>query len=45
MGNETLPLRIKLKPIKIFEKPIEFKQITPKLKFITNRKRVGAFNG
>ena len=25
MGNETFPLRIKLKPIKIFEKPIEFK--------------------
>ncbi len=45
MGNETLPLRIKLKPIKIFEKLIKFSQIIPKLKFITNRKGVWAFNG
>ena len=42
MGNETLPFRINLKPIKFFEKPIEFEQITPKLKFITNKKRVGS---
>lgn len=39
MGNETFPLRIKLKPIKIFEKPIEFKPLIPKLKFITNKKK------
>jgi len=25
MGDETFPLRIKLKPIKIFDKPVEFK--------------------
>ena len=37
--NETFPLRIKLKPVKIFEKPIDFKSLIPKLKFITNKKR------
>ncbi|HIH69352.1 EVE domain-containing protein [Methermicoccus shengliensis] len=39
MGNETFPLRIKLKPIKIFEKPVEFKPLIPKLKFITNKRK------
>jgi predicted RNA-binding protein len=39
MGNETFPLRIKLKPVKIFDKPVEFKPLIPKLKFITNKKR------
>ncbi len=39
MGNETFPLRIKLKPIKIFDKPVEFKPLIPKLKFITNKKK------
>lgn len=38
MGNETFPLRIKLKPIKILEKPVAFKPLIPKLKFITNKK-------
>ncbi|MBO8180196.1 MAG: EVE domain-containing protein [Archaeoglobus sp.] len=37
--NETFPLRIKLKPIKIFEKPIDFKSLIPKLKFIANKKK------
>jgi len=37
--NETFPLRIKLKSVKIFEKPIDFKSLIPKLKFITNKKR------
>ena len=39
MGNETFPLRIKLKPVKIFDKPVEFKPLIPKLKFITNKKK------
>lgn len=39
MGNETFPLRIKLKPIKIFDKPVEFKPLIPKLKFITNKRK------
>ncbi|ADC64353.1 protein of unknown function DUF55 [Ferroglobus placidus DSM 10642] len=39
MGSETFPLRIKIKPIKIFDKPIEFKPLIPKLKFITNKKK------
>ena len=39
MGNETFPLRIKLKPVKIFDKPIEFKPLIPKLKFITNKRK------
>ncbi|AAB91306.1 MULTISPECIES: EVE domain-containing protein [Archaeoglobus] len=39
MGNETFPLRIKLKPVKIFDRPIEFKPLIPKLKFITNKRK------
>ena len=39
MGNEVFPYRIKIKPIKIFKKPIEFKSLIPKLKFITNKRR------
>ncbi len=39
MGNETFPLRIELKPVKIFDKPVEFKPLIPKLKFITNKKK------
>ncbi len=35
--NETFPYRIKIKPIEIFNKPIEFKPLIPKLKFITNK--------
>lgn len=37
--NETFPLRIKLKPIKIFEKPVDFKSLIPELKFIKNKKK------
>ena len=35
MGNETFPLRI----IKVFDKPVEFKPLIPKLRFITNKKK------
>ena len=38
LGNELFPLRIKLRPVKIFEPPVEFKPLIPKLKFITNKK-------
>ena len=38
-SGETFPWRIKVKPIKIFDKPIEFKSLIPKLKFITNKKK------
>ena len=37
--NETFSYRIKAKPVKIFDKPIEFKSLIPKLKFITNKKK------
>lgn len=37
--NEVFPLRIKLKPIKIFEKSVDFKSLIPKLKFITNKRK------
>jgi len=39
MSNEVFPLRIRLKPIKIFEKPVDFKSLIPKLKFITNKQK------
>ena len=35
--NETYPLRIKIKPIKLGE--LDFKPLIPKLKFITNKKK------
>ena len=37
--NEAFPLRVKLKPIKIFEKPVDFKLLIPKLKFIINKQK------
>lgn len=46
LGNELFPLRVKLKPIKIFKEPIEFKPLVPKLQFITNKKMwVGHIRG
>lgn len=36
-GKAIYPYRVKLKPIKIFDKPIEFKQLIPKLSFIMNK--------
>jgi len=38
MGNETFPQRIRIKPIKIFKKPIEFKPLIDELSFIKNKK-------
>jgi predicted RNA-binding protein len=40
-SGETFPWRVKIKPIKIFDKPVEFKLLIPKLNFITNRKKWG----
>ena len=39
MGAETFPLRIKVKPVQIFKKPVVFKPLIPKLKFITNKNK------
>ncbi len=39
MGSESFPWRIKLKPLKIFTKPVDFKALIPELKFIRNKKR------
>ena len=39
VGTETFPLRIKLTPLKIFEKPVAFKPLIPQLKFITNKRK------
>lgn len=36
--GEIFPYRINIKPIKIFEKPIPFKPLVGKIKFITNKK-------
>jgi len=38
-SSEIFPWRVKIKPIKIFDKPVEFKPLIPKLKFITNKKK------
>ncbi|RQD85100.1 MAG: EVE domain-containing protein [Methanocalculus sp. MSAO_Arc2] len=37
MGDEVFPYRVRLKPIKIFKEPVEFKPLIPKLSFITNK--------
>lgn len=37
MGDERFPYRFKLKPIKIFKEPLEFKPLIPDLQFITNK--------
>lgn len=37
LGDEIFPLRINLKPIMIFDPPIEFKPLIPNLAFITNK--------
>ncbi len=39
MGNESFPYRIKLKPINVFKRPVEFKPLIPKLNFIKNKKK------
>jgi len=33
----TYPYRVKIKPIKIFDEPVEFKPLIPKLSFIRNK--------
>ena len=35
--NETYPLRVKIKPVKLGE--VDFKPLIPKLKFITNKRK------
>ncbi|AAB99392.1 TPA: EVE domain-containing protein [Methanocaldococcus jannaschii] len=37
--NEKFPYRVKLKEVKVFVPPINFKDLIPKLKFITNKKK------
>jgi len=38
IADETFNFRIRLKPVEIWEKPIEFKPLVPKLAFIKNKK-------
>lgn len=38
-GDEVFPLRVKLRPIEIFDPPVSFKPLIPKLGFITNKKQ------
>jgi predicted RNA-binding protein len=38
-GEEVFPYRVKLKPVKIFDEPLDFKTLIPKLEFITNKKQ------
>jgi len=37
LGDEVFPLRIKLKKIELFDPPVEFKSLIPKLAFIKNK--------
>lgn len=36
-GNEIFPLRVKVKPVKIFKESIPFKPLVPEMKFIKNK--------
>ena len=38
-GEEVFTYRVKLKPVKIFKEPLDFKSLIPKLEFITNKKQ------
>ena len=38
-SEQTFPYRVKLKPIIMFEKPVNFKELVPKLSFIKNKQR------
>ncbi|MDD4126326.1 MAG: EVE domain-containing protein [Methanomicrobium sp.] len=38
-GEEVFPYRVRLKPVKIFNEPLDFKTLIPKLEFITNKKQ------
>jgi len=37
MGDEVFPYRMKVRPIKVFAEPLEFKPLIGDLKFITNK--------
>jgi len=37
------PYRVKIRPIKIFEKPVEFRSLVPKLAFIKNKQNWNAY--
>ncbi|QSZ66239.1 EVE domain-containing protein [Methanofollis aquaemaris] len=39
LRDEIFPLRIRLAPIKVFDPPLEFKLLIPKLAFITNKRQ------
>jgi len=39
MGNESFSWRVRINPVKIFEKSVEFKPLIPNLRFITNKKK------
>jgi predicted RNA-binding protein len=41
--KETFSLRMKMKPLSIFEKPIEFKPLVEKLEFIKNKNNYGPY--
>ncbi|UUX92981.1 EVE domain-containing protein [Methanoplanus endosymbiosus] len=38
-GEEFFPYRVKLKPVEIFDEPLDFKSLIPELEFITNKKQ------
>jgi len=37
LGNEVFPHRIKLKPVKVFVEPVQFKPLVPEMSFIKNK--------
>ena len=41
--NEVFPYRVRIKPIRIFDKPIEFRNLIPKLRFIKDTKNWKAY--
>lgn len=43
LGNEVFPLRIKVKPVRIFAEPVLFKPLVPDMSFIGNKVRWSAY--
>jgi len=37
MGDEVFPYRFRLKPVKVFNVPVEIKPLIPDLGFVTNK--------
>ncbi|TAJ45557.1 EVE domain-containing protein [Methanofollis fontis] len=45
LGNEVFPLRVRLKTVEVFEPPVEFEPLIPRMAFIADKKQWSGQNG